>query len=373
MIGLQEMQARMEKPENKEAAKRVKEMLENGYFDYDEVNLWGKGYIQQREGRKPIKAADAKAIRESLAKIPLREFLASSGTTGIAGAVYLIPTKIHQIMFDSAVQADVCADISITMIPPDQIPGTKQTVDIAVDGSYVPTKYRSGGQLATETIKTLEATLDFTEGFGINFRITNDLIEDSQFDVIEMHIRDAGREMGEYASNEAITILATAPDGDGTRNLATSVVANTTKVYDATAGSDDIAGAILENAEDGYISDTWVVPHHCMLGDALQTGGVGAGNDSPLWGNFTTDGFPLNVCGLNVVYNDGLYLSINGTFVAAKSVIFAKDYALLTGRKRWLRMEKYSDPVRDLVGATITSRQDSVSIYKDAICLYQEV
>jgi len=367
------MHRRMEKPDNKEAAQRVKEMLDNGYFDYDEVNLWGRGSIQRKEGSKPISAADAKEIRESIAKIPLREFLASSGTTGIAGAVYLVPTKIHQIMFDSAVQADICADISIAVIPPDQIPGTKQTVDIAVDGSYVPKKYRSGGQLPTETIATVEATLDFTEGFGINFRITNDLIEDSQFDVIEMHLRDAGREIGEFASNEALTILGTAPDGDGAINGCTSTVANTTKIYDVTAANDDITDAIHANATDGFVSDTWVVPHHCMLNEALQTGGVGAGNDSPLWGNFTTDGFPLKACGLNVVYNDGLYLTVNGTFVAAKSVVFAKEYALLTGRKRWLRMEKYSDPVRDLVGATVTSRQDSVSIYKDAICLYQEV
>jgi len=54
------------------------------------------------------------------------------------------------------------------------------------------------------------------------------------------------------------------------------------------------------------------------------------------------------------------------------SLILNKENASLTVRKRWLKIENYSDPVRDLVGASITARQDQVSIYKDATCVLSE-
>ena len=57
---------------------------------------------------------------------------------------------------------------------------------------------------------------------------------------------------------------------------------------------------------------------------------------------------------------------------AAKSVVFTKASALLSGRKRWLRIENYAEPIKDLVGATVSFRQDSVTIYDDAIAPYTE-
>jgi len=56
----------------------------------------------------------------------------------------------------------------------------------------------------------------------------------------------------------------------------------------------------------------------------------------------------------------------SGAGTSCETLVFDKDYALLSGRKRWLRIENYSDPIRDLVGATVTARQDSVTIYNDA-------
>ena len=54
------------------------------------------------------------------------------------------------------------------------------------------------------------------------------------------------------------------------------------------------------------------------------------------------------------------------------SIIFDRRAALLTGRKRWLRMENYADPVRDLGGVVVSCRQDSVTLYDDAIYVLTE-
>ena len=271
-------------------------------------------------------------------------------------------------MFDSAVQADIVNDISITVLPADQIPGTTHTIDIATDGSYVPKKFMSGGQIPTETIATTQATLDFSESFGINFRITNDLIEDSQFDLIEMHIRNAGREMGEMASDLAATVLTASSDGDGTLNTEAGGADVTTFT--------DVVNARQANIADGYISDIFLASHHVIFSeiasDTTFTQDAGTWRDEIVRTGFAPFlGLKPILVEIPTVAN-AAGVSTGTAYEDLDSYVLTKDYSLLSGRKRWLRMEKYSDPVRDLVGAVVSSRQDSVTIYNDSICRIRE-
>ena len=223
--------------------------------------------------------------------------------------------------------------------------------------------------MPTETIQTTQATLDFSTPWGINFKITNDLIEDAQFDVIEMHLRNAGREMGEYASNEALTVLKTGTDGDGTVNASATGNADETKFTGGTTS--DIEGAMIGNFTDGYVSDTCVLTHGAALHSVFNTSGL-VGNDSALQNQFVTGGWPTQMAGMNIVYSDVNTLTNSKAGTDLVTIVFDKDYALLSGRKRWLRIENYSDPIRDMVGATITARQDSVSVYNDSIYVLTE-
>ena len=50
------------------------------------------------------------------------------------------------------------------------------------------------------------------------------------------------------------------------------------------------------------------------------------------------------------------------------SALLNKANAMLTGRKRWLQIENYSDPIRDLKGAVISGRQDQISVIDAASC-----
>lgn len=78
MLSITEMRDKTEK-----TSKQIKEMLDNGYFDYQAVNLYGTGYDQDSKDR--LTAADIKEVFGTIKNAPLREFLAKSGTTGIAG------------------------------------------------------------------------------------------------------------------------------------------------------------------------------------------------------------------------------------------------------------------------------------------------
>lgn len=352
MLSIQEM---VDKTEDQR--KTIEDVMDSGHFDYTEAS------ILKEQGKE-----DRSQLLETLRGVPLREFLAKSSTTGIAGAAYLIPDKIYQVMFDSAVSADICAEISIAMIPADQIPGTTLKVDIAVDDSYWPKKYSSGGSMPTETIQTVQATLDFSDSWGINFEITNDLIEDSQFDVIEMHLRNAGREMGEYATNEALTAMIAATYGDGAQN--------TEAASDDETLMSDWVNAYRSNIQDGYVSDTIVTPHECWLHsvmtDTTYTPYAEIWHDALIG---TSNPPNLTVLGCKIIFVDVVRASAlnpDGDWTECKSLMFDKDYAMLTGRKRWLRIEKYSNPIKDLAGATVTARQDSTTVYKDATCEISE-
>jgi len=55
-----------------------------------------------------------------------------------------------------------------------------------------------------------------------------------------------------------------------------------------------------------------------------------------------------------------------------KSLLFDRKNALVIARKRWLTLEKFSEPIRDIATCTVTSRQDARTIYNNSIALITE-
>jgi len=342
---------------------------DKGYFDFYETNIYGTGIYQD----DPLPASKAQKLKETLNAYSLqdlcaragyvREFIAKSGTTGMQGAAYLIPDKIHAELMTSAVQTDFCAQISKLMLGPDQIPGASVKIDVLVDESYKPYKTSSGGDAPQMHPTTVQATLSPVT-FSINFNIGNDLIEDSQFDLVAMFIQEAGREMGEMASNEALTILGTAPDGDGTLNSGTTGDADETK-WDGGATT-DIDDAINGITADGMTPSIMVTSRNCLRHSIIATMGAQY-NEALSEDRFFTQGWPTRIADMDMIYSNCDYNTNSKAFTNQITILADREFGIVTGRKRWLRIENYSEPVMDLVGAVVSARQDSVSLYKDAI------
>jgi hypothetical protein len=364
MLSLQELKTKdIARPDTlKEIRYAMDSSTSGGYFDYYERNIYGTGIHQSN----PLDASKRAQLNETLKNVSLQrlvEFIASSGTTGMQGAAYLIPDKIYQELFTSAVEADICAQVSRAMLGPDQIPGSSVKIDIASDETYKPYKFSSGGGQPEMHFTTVQATLT-PVSWGINLNVGNDLIEDSQFDVVQIHVQEAGREMGEYATNECLTILGTAPDGDGTLNASATGDADETKwTGGATA---DVEDAIIGVTADGYVPNMMVTSRNAMLHSIIQTMGAQY-NEALGVDRFIQNGFPTTAGGMTIIYNNCDYLTNSKAFTNQITLVFDKQFAVVTGRKRWLRIENYAEPVMDLVGATITARQDTVSLYKDSI------
>ena len=356
MLNLQEVLAKTE-----DSRKQVKDAL-NGpaIFHPSDTSIY--------TGLKP---ADAHAVRETMKTASLsrliQEYLGKSGTTGIAGAAYLIPDKIYDIMFTAAYQRDLAPQASNVVT----CPGSSLKVDVEVDGQFVAHYFGGGGSQPQETIQTTQVSIA-PKLFGINACISNELIEDSQFDVIELHLRRAAEQMGEFSTHQFLAALIGATDGDGTQNTISTGAGTTTDLG-------DLLDAAMENLADGFHSDVAIIGPG-PLSDILQDDSAAKYSDS-FHSKYATTGPPLfagepnafmgTFVGMKVYVDAAKRTTGDGAlYLSSKwhSLVLNKANAMLTVRKRWLKLEDYSDPVRDLVGASITARQFSKSIYNDASC-----
>ena len=312
-----------------------------------------------------LKPADAYEVRESILNIPLREYLAKSGTTGIAGGAYLVPAKLHSDLIEYSLAEDLAPHICSMVI--NGWEGANLDIDVANNVGYKPHVFVGGATLPTETIETKKVTLT-PVSFGIHPRITNDMVEDAQSDIMGFHLKMEAQAMARFSNEQVLTVLQTATDGWGTLNSSITGDGDQTKW---TAGTtSDVRRAILGVGQDRWIPNTMVCTQEAWS-DVISTTGaatviIGLTTPEPVDPYFT-----MKCQGIDIAFSnaDCLHLSTDalGTFTDCVTLIFDRKNAILTGRKRWMMMKDYADPTRDIAAMTITARQDTVSLYNDAV------
>ena len=354
-LSIQEMLDKTEKQR-----KELSDVLNGGTWHPDDVSIL--------TNQKP---ADYFELKESLHNISLAEFLAKSSTTGIMGAAYLIPDKLHDTLIFASKQSDKVPLISAQVA--ERWEGGDLKIGIASDHYYKPVPFSSGGALAYAEVKTIQATLT-PQSFGMPLAIGNDLIEDNAYDLIQYHVEKAGEAVGKYATDLALAVLIAAPDGVGTKNSATS--ANT----DETLWTEVLA-AVDGNAQDEWVSNTMITTPESWedrIGSFdIELGTAGKTVSAPTATSLPAVGFDFKVLNLDTLFSTSPQLHdsadvAEAAFTTCITVVFDRNNALLTGRKRWMEVKNYSNPIEDLAGAVISFRQDSVTLYKDAIYVLTE-
>jgi len=352
MLSLQEAVA---KDEVKPQLRAVEKCLDRGRFHPELASVYNveSGALRQQ-------------LRETLSTIPLHEFLAKSGTTGIAGAAYMVPDKVHDTLIGYTRRADLVPLIGHVVAG---WAGGDLKVDIVNDLAYAPKEFSSGGKIPAETVETAQATIT-PVSFGIAPRITRDLVEDANFEMVEYHLQRASLAMAKKSSNMALTVLKTATDGWGTVNSSNTGDADETRLVNGTTM--DIVSCVRALGDDEWHADTMVITPeaygHSVSTQAAETG----------WQVVdTTPGYDVSIGTLDVLisHDASLHASTDAQGAAMTNcitLIFSRENALLTGRKRWLQINNYSEPVRDLAGCTVTARQDSVTLYDDSVYVLTE-
>ena len=345
-----------------------------------------------------LKDADILGIKETLKAIPLptmialaakergymkmdlAEFIGHSGslTTGFTGAgaagfSYLLPDAIYGNMLERASLADLAPTISNVL----SSPTAWLKINAEEDGNYKPKWFSSGGEMAQETIRVTQGTIT-PRSFGFNIGITNEMLEDNSFDTMATHLRIAAKRMGEWS-----TLMTLFPVMDDHRASATTY--RITGAYNTVgAGGNylylsDLTEAWSQNNIDGWgTGNVVVLPPVAMdtllYGESgkttstdttqvaynLQSNPIGSPMGLPCY--MTTHMTTSDTPAANQ-YWSGLYST------TWHALVLNKEYGIQTLRKRWLKLENYSDPVKDLVGAVMTSRQGSLVAYADACCV----
>ena len=317
---------------------------------------------------------ELQSIRETTDKLSLEELWIASGNltaAGLQGANYLLANKIYDTLQYSAARKDICPLIGQVVTGWE---GADLIVPIAVDNMFTPKQTAGGGKAPEQEPTFTYAKLTCPDAYTLNMNIGQDLVDDNAIGLVQTLIQKAGYACGKLASDLAITALLACADGDGTANTATC------------AGTDtmlwsEIATAIKAVEADHFNPNTLLITHESMTHNVINTCGVettGADANRYWQPNYPHTSFPQPTAGydmklysMDVVFNgsDKLHDSTDvegAAFTTCIAEILDRDYALLTGRKRWLMLENFSDPKQDLADAVVSFRQDSVTLYKDA-------
>jgi len=280
-------------------------------------------------------------IYGALRNVTLREIL--GGGTGSDFMSYLIPTKIYQVLLDAFRDTDLSPEIVGLNIPQFE-GGTIQVVWGLVD-KMRPVWFEEPGGPPVITEAVNRASLS-PKPFGMNIGITQSMIEDSQFDIMEYHIRAAGKEMGAFVTRHVISQLWSGYDSSnnavtgGSGAITVANVLNAIALVEAQGGSAD---TFIGHSEQKYdlAADT------TTLNLALQW-------KEDVSGKYEMDSF----LGLNWFWRrkettNGLVDSSTSRYFA---LVFEKDKGAALAWKRPLTISNYDAPRESLKGAVVTAR-----------------
>lgn len=257
-------------------------------------------------------------------------------TEGIEGST-LIQSELYRTVIEGAEPRKCFRDI----IPTTQMKSNSMTVTLGEAGSYA-VEVAEGAEIPIQTQDYGSRTFTVKK-YGVRPLITKEMVEDSQFGVVELEARKAGAKIqNKFNQLHLTSLLDNAGDehDTGGSNQGIKAVAAAKGVL---ASHDFQATHLIAHPElmtmltKEFVPGNYVGSAEVMAGGLPNILGLGVGECS------TTDASGTYTWGYAA---DG---EIGGIVIDAPN-------AALTGMRRDLTIEKYEDPIRDLVGMSVTMR-----------------
>lgn len=265
----------------------------------------------------------------------IKEYISTDD--GTAGTL-LIPKLIMPTLIEEVDKAVLPRELAAMIVTPNQFQGNQFDYNLEQVNTMDVRQVGEGAEVPLDALSYTNVTFT-AKKYGVAIRITREMIEDSQFPILEGQIRAAGRRFAEKETELVITAL------DGANSTvsggAAITIANITEAMQDLEdndfqGTDLIVGNEVVN--DLRNIDTFVEANKYGSNEMLRTGFVGS------------------VYGLNVAR-----FSTN----AAPTSTYAK-YAYLIDRrqayalaiKRDLTIENFNLATFDMQGAVLTWRFD---------------
>lgn len=249
----------------------------------------------------------------------------------------LIPKLILPVMIEEVDKVLIPREMAAFVLGPTQIPGSSITLNLEAPNGIDLRLIGEGAEIPLDSIQY--ETVTFTPlKYGIAIRITREMMEDSQFELLQRNVRTTGKRFAENETNLILgqLDLANATTGGG----AAITIANITEsMFDVEDNDYTPTNYLVGNEviQDLRNIDTFV--------EANKAGNV----------DMLTRGFLGNIYGMDVA-RFSTNAGVNA--VATSSYVFDRTQAYAIAIKRDITVENFDLPTYDMQGAAITQRID---------------
>jgi len=273
----------------------------------------------------------------------IQEYISTGdGTPG----TLLIPKLIMPALIEEADKVLIPREMAAMTWSPNQIQGSSFTVNLETANTLSVREVGEGAEIPLDNMDF--STVTYTpKKYGVAIRITREMMEDSQFELLQRNIRTAGRR---FAENETKLIL-TALDGaaNTVAGGAAITIANITEA--------------MQNVEDADYSPTDFLVGNEVLNDLRNIDTFveadKAGNTDML-----RRGFQGTLFGMSVARFTSSTTATPSTSHKKYAYVFDRSETYGIAIKRDLTVENFDLPTYDMQGAAITQRLD-VQLLRD--------
>jgi HK97 family phage major capsid protein len=278
-----------------------------------------------------------------MAKIKLNEYI--SRADGTAGTL-LIPKLIMPALIEEVEKNLVPRELAARVWGPSEVKGSSFTINLEAPDTLDVRTVGEGAEVPLDNIDF--NTVTFTPvKIGVAIRITREMIEDSQFELLNRNISTAGRRFAEDETNRILGALDTA---------------NATVAGGAAITIANIAEAMYNVENNDYMPTDFLVGNEVAQDlrniDTFVEADK-AGNTSMM-----SNGFIGTIFGLNVVR---FSTNAGSNAVATSSYVFDRRQAYGIAIARDVTIENFTLPTYDMEGAVLTRRIDVQALRTKAI------
>jgi len=304
-------------------------------------------------------------IMETLRNLSLKEVLDSTqnatGTLGAQGANYLVPSYVSMKLYQAMSVADIAPAVSADVISNQA--GEKIYIN-ALANALAHRNGLGGGSTGGPTFNGGEAKM---ERYTSPILISNDMFEDNSYELMQSCITGAGVAMAKQSNDKICAVLkrTTGTTGYGTKTTEAAGADTTTPTHLSACVREVAAGA----TGIGMYRPNLLVCLPESWWDALAITAGHPDIQAP-----RTPQYNAWYGGLDVVLVNSPEL---GTLASNKmenavSIVLEKEVGIVTARNNWLRIENYSDPIKDLSGAVVSGRMGVGELVDSAIGVLTE-
>jgi len=246
----------------------------------------------------------------------------------------LIPRKIYDSMIMAVDKALIPRSEASLVFGPADIPGSSIDIDLETPDSMTVRLVAEGAEFPLDVTEYTSTNLK-PKKYGVAIKITRELLEDAKWNMLQMNISRAGKEMGE---NENSLIITDALDNaaNTVAGGAAITIANLTRAMQYLEDSDYMATTLFignEVLNDLRNIDTFVEANKAGNTEILRTG------------------FKGNILGMNVIR-----VSTNAGMTTTNAFISDREEAYFIAEKRPLTVEGFELATHDMSGSIVSQR-----------------